>query len=207
MLPNDDLDLQVSNLQILMQHGFPVCRYHLGDTWRYYNRCSLPDEYGIARANYEKHLRAPLSGTYNNRFHGGMGSAIRSELWACLAPGDPALAAQMAREDACVDHADDGILAEVFLAAMESAAFCEEDVRRIVETALNANATTVVLAHNHPSGIALPSSDDVQTTHRVAAALDTVDIILADHIIVADDDFVSLVQSGVYRPVQGGFRR
>ena len=80
-------------------------------------------------------------------------------------------------------------------------------VRRIVETALNANATTVVLAHNHPSGIALPSSDDVQTTHRVAAALDTVDIILADHIIVADDDFVSLVQSGVYRPVQGGFRR
>ena len=137
MLPNDDLDLQVSNLQILMQHGFPVCRYHLGDTWRYYNRCSLPDEYGIARANYEKHLRAPLSGTYNNRFHGGMGSAIRSELWACLAPGDPALAAQMAREDACVDHADDGILAEVFLAAMESAAFCEEDVRRIVETGLS----------------------------------------------------------------------
>ena len=80
-------------------------------------------------------------------------------------------------------------------------------VRRIVETALNANATTVVLAHNHPSGIALPSSDDVQTTHRVAAALETVDIILADHIIVADDDFVSLVQSGVYRPGQGGFRR
>ena len=80
-------------------------------------------------------------------------------------------------------------------------------VRRIVETALNANATTVVLAHNHPSGIALPSSDDVQTTHRVAAALDTVDIILADHIIVADDDFVSLVQSSVYRPGQGGFRK
>ena len=80
-------------------------------------------------------------------------------------------------------------------------------VRRIVETALNANATTVVLAHNHPSGIALPSSEDVQTTHRVAAALDTVDIILADHIIVADDDFVSLLQSGKYRPGQGGFRR
>ena len=79
-------------------------------------------------------------------------------------------------------------------------------VRRIVETALGANATTVVLAHNHPSGLALPSSDDVQTTHRVASALDTVDIILADHIIVADDDFVSLVQSGFYRPDQGGFR-
>lgn len=79
-------------------------------------------------------------------------------------------------------------------------------VRRIVETALGVNATTVVLAHNHPSGLALPSAEDVQTTYRVAAALDTVDITLADHIIVADDDFVSLAQSGYYKPGDGGFR-
>ena len=80
-------------------------------------------------------------------------------------------------------------------------------VRRIVETALIENAATVVLAHNHPSGFALPSADDVQTTHRVAAALNTVDIILADHIIVAEDDFVSLVQSGFYHPDGGDVRR
>lgn len=69
-------------------------------------------------------------------------------------------------------------------------------IRRIVETALGVNATTVILAHNHPSGLALPSGEDVQTTRRVAAALSTVEIGLADHIVVADDDFVSLVQSG-----------
>lgn len=69
-------------------------------------------------------------------------------------------------------------------------------IRRIVETALGANASTVVLAHNHPSGIAVPSAEDIQTTCRVARALSTVDIVLADHIIVADDDYVSLVQSG-----------
>ena len=69
-------------------------------------------------------------------------------------------------------------------------------IRRIVEAALGVNATTVILAHNHPSGIALPSGEDVQTTQRVAAALSTVDIVLADHIIVADDDFVSMAQSG-----------
>lgn len=69
-------------------------------------------------------------------------------------------------------------------------------VRRIVETALGANATSVVLAHNHPSGMALPSAEDIQTTRRVAAALNTVEILLADHIVVADDDFVSMVQSG-----------
>lgn len=69
-------------------------------------------------------------------------------------------------------------------------------IRRIVETALGANATTVVLAHNHPSGIAVPSGEDIQTSRRVATALSTVDIHLADHIVVADDDFVSMVQSG-----------
>ncbi len=69
-------------------------------------------------------------------------------------------------------------------------------VRKIVETALGANATTVVLAHNHPSGIAVPSGDDIQTTRRIAAALSAVEIQLADHIVVADDDYVSMAQSG-----------
>ena len=69
-------------------------------------------------------------------------------------------------------------------------------VRKIVETALNANASSVVLAHNHPSGVALPSREDVATTKRVAVALNAVEIALVDHIIVADDDYVSMVQSG-----------
>ena len=73
-------------------------------------------------------------------------------------------------------------------------------IRRVVEMALAANATMVVLAHNHPSGIATPSYEDIATTRRIAAALDGVEIILADHIVVADDDFTSMVQSGYYRP-------
>ena len=69
-------------------------------------------------------------------------------------------------------------------------------VRKVVETALSANATTVILAHNHPSGIAVPSNEDIQTTQRIAAALSAVEIHLADHIVVADGDYVSMVQSG-----------
>jgi len=69
-------------------------------------------------------------------------------------------------------------------------------VRRIVETALREGASTVVLAHNHPSGIALPSSEDIHTTRRIAAALQAVEINLVDHIVVADDDYVSMAQSG-----------
>ena len=73
-------------------------------------------------------------------------------------------------------------------------------IRKVVETALNANATSVVLAHNHPSGIAVPSREDVITTRQLATALGAMDIMLADHIVVADEDFVSMVQSRYFNP-------
>jgi DNA repair protein RadC len=71
-------------------------------------------------------------------------------------------------------------------------------IRKIVETALSYNSTSVILAHNHTSGIALPSREDMDTTRRVVAALAAVDITLFDHIIVADDDFVSLADTGFF---------
>lgn len=73
-------------------------------------------------------------------------------------------------------------------------------IRRIVELALGVNATTVILAHNHPSGIAVPSQEDILTTKKLAVALDSVDVVLADHVVVADDDFVSLAESNLYHP-------
>ena len=72
-------------------------------------------------------------------------------------------------------------------------------IRAIVEKALKVDATSAILAHNHPSGLAFPSKEDIYTTRRVAAALDAVNIQLTDHIIVAEDDWVSLAQSGLYR--------
>ncbi len=71
-------------------------------------------------------------------------------------------------------------------------------VRKIVEIAINANATTVILAHNHPSGLAIPSGDDVQTTGRIAKALELVDVNLADHLVFSGNDFVSIVQSNYF---------
>lgn len=71
-------------------------------------------------------------------------------------------------------------------------------IRKIVEMALTANATSVVLAHNHPSGLAIPSAEDIQTTRRLGKALAAVEIALVDHLIFADGEFVSLAQSGKY---------
>ena len=70
-------------------------------------------------------------------------------------------------------------------------------LRQIVEHALLSGASSVLLAHNHPSGIALPSASDRQMTLQVRDALATMGIRLTDHIIVADDDFVSMAQSGL----------
>ena len=70
------------------------------------------------------------------------------------------------------------------------------DIRKLVENALLTSASAVILAHNHPSGVALPSPEDYATTDRAKQALATVGIPLTDHIIVADQDFVSFADSG-----------
>ena len=70
------------------------------------------------------------------------------------------------------------------------------NIRSIVQLALGQNATYVLLAHNHTSGIALPSNDDVAVTLRVRQVLAEVGVTLTDHIVVAGDDFVSMADSG-----------
>ena len=72
-----------------------------------------------------------------------------------------------------------------------------DNVREVVENALYTDASGVLLAHNHPSGIALPSEDDRQITMQIRQALGTMGIELVDHIIVADNDFVSMAASGM----------
>ena len=78
----------------------------------------------------------------------------------------------------------------------------EVSVRKVVEAALSVNATIAVLAHNHPSGIAVPSMEDIITTRRMGMALDAVGVTLEDHIVVAGRDYVSLRDSKYYDPDQ-----
>lgn len=70
-------------------------------------------------------------------------------------------------------------------------------IRKVVECALNMKASSVVLAHNHTSGIAVPSQEDIRTTQSISHALDLVGVYLADHVVVADEDYVSMAESGL----------
>ncbi|MBE6892815.1 MAG: DNA repair protein RadC [Ruminococcaceae bacterium] len=69
--------------------------------------------------------------------------------------------------------------------------------RKIMEEAMRVDATRVILAHNHPRGFAVPSAEDIYLTEEIYSLLKTVGIELVDHIIFAEDDFVSLAASGI----------
>lgn len=73
--------------------------------------------------------------------------------------------------------------------------------RSILETALNHNATSIILAHNHTSGVALPSTEDVVTTRQLSAVLKAAGIFLKDHLIIGGNDFVSLRDSDKARQI------
>ena len=69
--------------------------------------------------------------------------------------------------------------------------------REVVKKALSHNAAAVILAHNHPSGVAEPSQADQQITQLLKQALDLVDVRVLDHIIVGDGETVSLAERGM----------
>ena len=72
--------------------------------------------------------------------------------------------------------------------------------RKVLEAALDCNASQAVLAHNHVSGVAVPSNADVDTTLRLKRVLaESVGITLVDHLIFAGGDMVSMAQSGLLR--------
>lgn len=72
------------------------------------------------------------------------------------------------------------------------------NLRGLVETAMLTGASGVVLSHNHPSGVALPSQADYTATDQARQTLSSIGVDLLDHIIVADRDCVSMADSGYF---------
>ncbi len=70
------------------------------------------------------------------------------------------------------------------------------DIRTIAEIALRVESRSIIIAHNHPHGFAIPSEQDLVTTRQLQRSLHTLGIELLDHLIFADGDYVSLQQSG-----------
>jgi len=136
--PNDDLDLQLIWLEAIKKHGINnITPSLLGEYWL--GNINGPwNEYGVAKMNMRAGLMPPLSGSCNNeQWKYSNGAWIRSEIWACISPGEPDKAIKYAYMDACVDHCGEGIYAEMFTAALESAAFIVSDINELIKIGLS----------------------------------------------------------------------
>jgi hypothetical protein len=126
-LPNDDLEIQLVWLKVLEEVGLDFTEHDLARYWLNHV-CYNPDEYGMHKRNLALGLRPPISGFYNNHFRDCMGCPIRSEIWACVAAGNPVLAARFALRDAVVDHAGgESVYGELFNVTVQAAAFTVKD--------------------------------------------------------------------------------
>ncbi|MBE6374853.1 MAG: ADP-ribosylglycohydrolase family protein [Lentisphaerae bacterium] len=136
-LANDDLDLQLIWLFAAEEKGiYQLTPRKLAEYWLNYEGAPM-GEYRNCIANIVNGLYPPLSGSCNNsELRWSNGAWIRSEIWACIFPGSPDEAARCAYMDSCCDHEGEGIWAEVFTAALESAAFVESDLEKAVSLAL-----------------------------------------------------------------------
>ena len=138
-LPNDDLDLQLVWLLAVEHRGIKaITPQVLAEYWLDFIP-AVWNEYEIGKANLRLGLLPPYSGEYNNeKWKNSNGAWIRTEIWACLFPGKPDLAVRYAYYDACVDHGmGEGTFAAMFIAALESAAFFESDIRKLIEKGLS----------------------------------------------------------------------
>lgn len=136
-LPNDDLDLQLVWLAAVERFGVRnLDERRLAQFWSSYITGPW-NEYGVCRNNIRMGIMPPMSGRVGNEdWKWSNGAWIRSEIWACLFPASPHRAVRLAWCDACCDHEGEGIYAELFTAALESAAFAENDLQKLLDIAL-----------------------------------------------------------------------
>lgn len=75
------------------------------------------------------------------------------------------------------------------------------DIRKVAQLSLQNNADSIIIAHNHPGGFASPSRNDVETTKAFVNALSLINIRVADHIIISDEDAFSMASNPRFAPV------
>jgi DNA repair protein RadC len=83
---------------------------------------------------------------------------------------------------------------ELFRGTIDGASVHPREVVRLV---MDSNAAAVILAHNHPSGVAEPSQADLRITQRVKEALDLIDVRVLDHLIIGEGSGTSLAERGL----------
>lgn len=135
--PNDDLDIQLVWFEAMQEKGCWLTSADLVSYWQdrcWYNFC----EYGFFLYNVQRGILPPWSGYWNNDFfRESEGCPIRSDIWGLVAPGNPQLAADLARLDGELDHSGFSVEAEMFYAAMSAQALVAKSREEILSAGLS----------------------------------------------------------------------
>jgi len=134
--PSTGMDMQLLWLRALEDYGVHVGTPILSEYFLSYLTTHIGD-YGPAKASLKAGLMPPLN-SMESAYRHSTGSFIRSELWATIAPGCPEIAARNAYQDAIIDHGDgEGLYATMLMAVIQSAAFIEQDIYKLLDIGLS----------------------------------------------------------------------
>jgi hypothetical protein len=149
MEPDDDIHYTLVALKVLEDKGPDFVWWNVADTWNaslpYASICTAETQailnYNLRTPNKpfrrQKAYTSPeFTRRHNNPYREWIGAQIRADGWAYACAGDPGLAAEFAWRDAHWTHTANGIYGEMMMAAMVSAAFVEDDPRRLIEIGL-----------------------------------------------------------------------
>ena len=133
---SEDIDIQLLWLRALEDNGVHIGTPVLSEYFLSYLTANS-GALGPPKANMRVGLMPPLS-SMTSTYKDSNGAAARTEIWACIAPGCPEIAATKAYHDAIIDHAaGEGLYAAMFIAVVQSAAFIEEDPFELIEIGLS----------------------------------------------------------------------
>lgn len=134
---NDDITFELALLCAFERKGYDMTSDDIGDQWVGLIPFAYTAE-DIALRHMRNGIYPPVSGYLANPYREMIGAAMRAAICGALAPGRPALAAELAWRDGRISHHNNGILAEVFNAVIVSMAYVETDMREILRKAIAA---------------------------------------------------------------------
>ena len=133
---NDDITFQLVFLEVFAQKGYGITSGDIAEEWVARIPMGFTAE-GVALRNIKQGIYPPESGRFGNHMCEWIGAQMRGAVCGAVAPGNPALAAELAFKDGVISHYNTGVLGEVFNAIMVSLAFVEDDMKKILRMAID----------------------------------------------------------------------
>ena len=133
---NDDITYEIAFLESFRKYGYEVTSEQIAEEWLEL----IADGYSaeeVALRNLRLGIRPPESGTYLNYYSDWIGVQMRAMIHGMTAPGNPALAAELAVRDGVISHSNSGLLGGMFNAVLVSMAFVLRDVRELLVKAVS----------------------------------------------------------------------